>query len=97
MLMIIYKIVNIISRTCRTACVLYINLEFSDLLCTFVHVLTNTPQERHLISTISATPRTVPFTVVTKIFRKKDITLTRNCVIRICIQNTLVPPIAGYF
>ena len=33
----------------------------------------------------------------TKIFRRKDITLTRNRVIRICIQNTLVPPIAGYF
>ena len=32
-----------------------------------------------------------------KIFRRKDITLTRNRVIRICIQNTLVPPIAGYF
>ena len=35
--------------------------------------------------------------VISKIFRRKDITLTRNCVIRICIQNTLVPPIAGYF
>ena len=35
--------------------------------------------------------------VLTKIFRRKDITLTRNRVIRICIQNTLVPPIAGYF
>ena len=34
---------------------------------------------------------------VAKIFRRKDITLTRNRVIRICIQNTLVPPIAGYF
>ena len=29
--------------------------------------------------------------------RRIDITLTRNRVIRICIQNTLVPPIAGYF
>ena len=37
------------------------------------------------------------FTVYTKIFRRKDITLTRNHVIRICIQNTPVPPIAGYF
>ena len=37
------------------------------------------------------------YTQVTKIFRRKDITLTRNRVIRICIQNTLVPPIAGYF
>ena len=36
-------------------------------------------------------------TVTPKIFRRKDITLTRNRVIRICIQNTLVPPIAGYF
>ena len=35
--------------------------------------------------------------VITKIFRRKDITLTRNCVIQISIQNTLVPPIAGYF
>ena len=35
--------------------------------------------------------------VKAKIFRRKDITLTRNRVIRICIQNTLVPPIAGYF
>ena len=35
--------------------------------------------------------------VLSKIFRRKDITLTRNRVIRICIQNTLVPPIAGYF
>ena len=35
--------------------------------------------------------------VISKIFRRKDITLTRNRVIRICIQNTLVPPIAGYF
>ena len=35
--------------------------------------------------------------LVSKIFRRKDITLTRNRVIRICIQNTLVPPIAGYF
>ena len=35
--------------------------------------------------------------VVSKIFRRKDITLTRNRVILICIQNTLVPPIAGYF
>ena len=35
--------------------------------------------------------------VLPKIFRRKDITLTRNRVIRICIQNTLVPPIAGYF
>ena len=34
---------------------------------------------------------------VSKIFRRKDITLTRNRVIRICIKNTLVPPIAGYF
>ena len=34
---------------------------------------------------------------ISKIFRRKDITLTRNRVIRICIQNTLVPPIAGYF
>ena len=34
---------------------------------------------------------------IPKIFRRKDITLTRNRVIRICIQNTLVPPIAGYF
>ena len=32
-----------------------------------------------------------------KDFPKKDIKLTRNRVIRICIQNTLVPPIAGYF
>ena len=30
-------------------------------------------------------------------FRKKDITLTRNRVIQICIQNTPVPPIASYF
>ena len=30
-------------------------------------------------------------------YLKKDITLTRNRVIRICIQNTPVPPIAGYF
>ena len=37
------------------------------------------------------------FTSMTKIFRRKDITLTRNRVIRIFIQNTLVPPIAGYF
>ena len=36
-------------------------------------------------------------TMIPKIFRRKDITLTRNRVIRICIQNTLVPPIAGYF
>ena len=35
--------------------------------------------------------------VLSKIFRRKDITLTRNRVIRISIQNTLVPPIAGYF
>ena len=34
---------------------------------------------------------------IAKIFRRKDITLTRNRVIRICIQNTLVPPMAGYF
>ena len=34
---------------------------------------------------------------IPKIFRRKDITLTRNRVIRICKQNTLVPPIAGYF
>ena len=34
---------------------------------------------------------------IAKIFRRKDITLTRNRVIRNCIQNTLVPPIAGYF
>ena len=39
----------------------------------------------------------INYTIVTKIFRRKDITLTRNRVIRICIQNTLVPPIAGYF
>ena len=37
------------------------------------------------------------FICIAKIFRRKDITLTRNRVIRICIQNTLVPPIAGYF
>ena len=38
------------------------------------------------------------FTIVyTKIFRRKDIKLTGNRVIRICIQNTPVPPIAGYF
>ena len=37
------------------------------------------------------------FIPIPKIFRMKDITLTRNRVIRICIQNTLVPPIAGYF
>ena len=35
--------------------------------------------------------------VYAKIFRRKYITLTRNRVIRICIQNTLFPPIAGYF
>ena len=35
--------------------------------------------------------------VLPKIFRRKDITLMRNRVIRICIQNTLVPPIVGYF
>ena len=34
---------------------------------------------------------------IPKIFRRKDIILTRNRVIRICIQNTPVPPIAGYF
>ena len=33
--------------------------------------------------------------ILAKIFRRKDITLTRNRVIRICIQNTLVPHI-GY-
>ena len=32
-----------------------------------------------------------------KDFLKENITLTRNRVIRICIQNTPVPPIAGYF
>ena len=37
------------------------------------------------------------FTLTPKIFRRKYITLTRNRVIRICIQNTPVPPIAGYF
>ena len=37
------------------------------------------------------------YLVITKIFRRKDITLTRNRVIQICIQNTPVPPIAGYF
>ena len=37
------------------------------------------------------------YTLLSKIFRRKDITLTRNRVIRICIQNTPVPPIAGYF
>ena len=37
------------------------------------------------------------YKMISKIFRRKDITLTRNRVIRICIQNTLVPPIAGYF
>ena len=37
------------------------------------------------------------YLLIPKIFRRKDITLTRNRVIRICIQNTLVPPIAGYF
>ena len=31
------------------------------------------------------------FIIIAKIFRRKDITLTRNRVIRICIQNTLVP------
>ena len=35
--------------------------------------------------------------VTTKIFLRNDITLTRNRVIQICIQNTLVPPISGYF
>ena len=40
---------------------------------------------------------TIVIIVKPKIFRRKDITLTRNRVIRICIQNTLVPPIAGYF
>ena len=38
--------------------------------------------------------------LVSKILLRKDITLTRNCVIRIfifCIQNTPVPPISGYF
>ena len=39
----------------------------------------------------------VRYTVLSKIFGRKDITLTRNRVIHICIQNTLVPPIAGYF
>ena len=34
---------------------------------------------------------------IAKIFRRKDITLMRNRVIQICIQNTPVPPIAGYF
>ena len=34
---------------------------------------------------------------IPKIFRRKYITLTRNRVIRICIQNTPVPSIAGYF
>ena len=37
------------------------------------------------------------YTLLSKIFRRKDITLTRNRVIRICILNTPVPPIAGYF
>ena len=37
------------------------------------------------------------YTVSAKIFRRKDITLTRNRIIRICIQNTPVPTIAGYF
>ena len=37
------------------------------------------------------------FKRIAKIFRRKDITLTRNRVIRFCIQNTMVPPIAGYF
>ena len=37
------------------------------------------------------------YLILPKIFRRKYITLTRNRVIRICIQNTLVPPIAGYF
>ena len=36
-------------------------------------------------------------TLKPNIFRRKYITLTRNRVIRISIQNTLVPPIAGYF
>ena len=36
------------------------------------------------------------YIIISKIFRRKD-KLTRNRVIRICIQNTLVPPIAGYF
>ena len=39
----------------------------------------------------------ISYSIYAKIFRRKDITLTRNRVIRICIQNTLVPPIAGYF
>ena len=39
----------------------------------------------------------VLYILIAKIFRRKDITLTRNRVIRICIQNTPVPPIAGYF
>ena len=39
----------------------------------------------------------IKYTIYAKIFRRKDITLTRNRVIRIYIQNTLVPPRAGYF
>ena len=41
--------------------------------------------------------KSIYFIVISKIFRRKDITLTRNRVIQICIQNTPVPPIAGYF
>ena len=37
------------------------------------------------------------FEVTPKIVLRKDITLTRNRVIRIWIQNTPVPPISGYF
>ena len=47
--------------------------------------------------TTSIQVSTGPCSKQSKIFRRKDITLTRNRVIRICIQNTLVPPIAGYF
>ena len=55
-------------------------------------------KEKYEITKLNKLKRfTVTVLMLSKIFRRKDITLTRNRVIRICIQNTLVPPIAGYF
>ena len=67
---------------------LYIQKVYSDLY-TFSGIF-------HYISMIKIFESNIS-RIYTKIFRRKDITLTRNRVIRICIQNTLVPPIAGYF
>ena len=51
----------------------------------------------NLIATVHCTLSWIINIIIPIIFLRKDITLIRNRVIRICIQNTPVQPISGYF